>query len=812
MTLLYFALSLMAGVLLAQAVGGRALPECGLTGWASGLWASPALLLPLLPRVDEWLARRFPPPMQVLRWPQSAGFVAPSRRPSAALIGACLLAAAMGALLLAGRPLTPCWTPRNLAYYNQPAEKAFAADVPAMAITGWVSSYVSAGATRPRISVRARTLDAGTGAMPVSGQLTLLTNGQPGLVYGAPVRLYGVVSTPPDFADFSYREYLARRGVHSQMARASVRVEAGDPGGNPLLRALFSVRSRGELLINRLLAEPYAALANGMLLGVESSIPDELMAQFNDTSTSHVIVISGSNVALIAGVLLSIGARLFGRRGALWWTVGGISLYALLVGAEPSVVRAAVMGSLVVIAAFWGRRSTALASLGAACLAMVVWNPLVLWDVGFQLSAAATAGIVLFAPRLLSLVRPASVSGAIPAAPTTLQRWAGLPAETLAMTLAASLAVQPLITMHFQRISLVGLLSNLLIVPVQPLILLAGAGALVVGLMGLLPLAQLLFWCAWLGLAWTVAVVELSAGVRWASIAVGDMSLPVMFLYYGLLAALFWPVRKVPAVAAGGSAPSLKMRAAHLLGARYTLFGLALGCALIWLGVRAMPDGRLHVYLLPAERGSAVLVRTPAGNTLLVNGGDDGQRLLTQIGGVLPFWQRSLNLVALSHGDKRTAAAQLVLPARLRVDRALAPAGGDETVQAWERALLDAGVQVDSLSAGDWVDLGDGAALWVLAPVPGEKEGSLLLRLVYGDFLLLLPAEAQRLESAAAVDATALVIPGTGDAPQALADQVNSALTIVYAEETITDSGQVRYPATGAIHLVSDGNAWWVEE
>ena len=113
--------------------------------------------------------------------------------------------------------------------------------------------------------------------------------------YGQPLLLRGKLVTPPDFEDFSYREYLARKGVHSLFYAKAIEPIAAPNQGNGYLQLLYMFRARGEEVLNRLLPEPYAALANGMLLGIEAGIPDALYEQFNLTGTSHVIVISGQN-------------------------------------------------------------------------------------------------------------------------------------------------------------------------------------------------------------------------------------------------------------------------------------------------------------------------------------------------------------------------------------------------------------------------------------------------------------------------------------------------------------------------------------
>jgi competence protein ComEC len=213
------------------------------------------------------------------------------------------------------------------------------------------------------------------------------------------VEVTGRLATPPDFADFSYREVLARRGIYSHFYGARVVARGDEMQGAVWRRWLYAVRSRAMTLIERMLPEPHAALAEGILLGVDAGIPDALYDRFNATGTSHVLVISGSNVALIVALLLGVSRRLVGR-----WAIGvalvGIVAYTVLVGAEASVLRAALMGGLVVVAAGVGRRSTALISLAVACWLMRLVNPQTLYDVGFQLSAVATLGLILFASRL----------------------------------------------------------------------------------------------------------------------------------------------------------------------------------------------------------------------------------------------------------------------------------------------------------------------------------------------------------------------------------------------------------------------------
>jgi competence protein ComEC len=831
MALLWVTLACLAGILAGgsalQSAQGQALPllACGVAGW---LWLLPAALLPLTPLLNRWAA----PAKLPMHWPASAGFRQPLRSPTPALVAACALAIALGALRAMGAPVEPCWGPADLAFYNAPAEQAFDRSLPAFAVHGFISRYVADATGRVRLTVNATALEDAGRLQPLSGGVTLLADGEQvlrdGLRYGMPVRLWGAPSTPPVFTDFSYRDYLARHGVHSQMALGIIEPRSADADegvhGNPLLRALYPVRKQGERLLNNALPEPYAALANGMLLGVDANIPDETMAAFNDTSSSHVLVISGSNVALLSGLVFALGRRLWSARTAAVVSLGAIALYALLVGGEPSVVRAAVMGGMAVLAVALARRSTALVSLAAAALAMAILNPHVLHDVGFQLSAAATVGLVLLTPllpggRTLDAARIAGEGLASPLEPL----WATL-RDALVVTLAASIAVQPLLLYHFQRASLVGLLTNLLIVPVQPMILVLGSGGLLLGLLGGLvggaPLVLPLLWSAWLGLAWTLQVVEATASWRWASIAIGGYGATAMVATYVVLGLLIWQSRTTAgARGAPARADSPRLRAARMLSAPAATGALLLVGALLWTGVAALPDGRLTVRALESDRGDLLIVTLPSGGQMLVDGGGDTGRLLTAAGGALPLWDRTIELLLLTVDDKRSAETQAALPARMQIRSALSSSGAGEANDLWRRALQAQEVPLLEFEPGGWADLGDGVSLWALPAKAGEP---VALKLVHGDFSLLLPgsarppAPADAAANAPLFAADVLVAPDIRDGADLAAEWIAAAhpsLVLSWEDGEIALPAQaaplVHAPAAhGPLTLVSNGAGW----
>jgi len=210
----------------------------------------------------------------------------------------------------------------------------------------------------------------------------------------------------------------------------------------------------------------------------------------------------------------SVFSRLLGRwRGALA-AVLGIALYTLLVGAEAAVVRAAILGGFSVFARQIGRRQYGLNSLAFIAALMALWNPPVLWDVGFQLSFAATLGLVLYAEPLTQGVT--ALAGRIlpPVALARVSQWVG---EYFLFTLAAQVTTLPVIAYHFQRISIIALAANPLVLPAQPAVMVLGGLSVLLGLL-YAPLGELAARLAWPFVVYTIRMVERypPQGVLWA--------------------------------------------------------------------------------------------------------------------------------------------------------------------------------------------------------------------------------------------------------------------------------------------------------
>lgn len=651
-----------------------------------------------------------------------------------------------------------------------------------------------------------------------------------GYTYGDRIQFSGTPLTPPEFDDFSYRDYLARQGVFTMIPNATVDILSSGHG-SLFMEAMLSLKRQAQTLIADSLPEPQASLLTGILLGVETGISPEVRDAFNATSASHVIAISGFNMTLIAGLLSRMLTIAWPRRRVLTVVVGSaaIAVYTLFVGANPAVVRAAIMSILLIAAPLFRRRTYVPASLALAALIMSALDPYVLWDVGFQLSFAAVLGLALFTTPLEGVFRRA-LSHFFTTA--RVERLLQLLSEPLIVTLAAQITTLPLIVFYFQRLSLSSFIVNFLILPVQTPLLLLGGLATLVGLV-VAPLAQPLYWGAWAFLSWTVEVVRLFARLGGNYPAQVDGRL-VMAFYLAIV---------LGAIAQGTRPGWLRQFGPFLRGRRFAVLTLGAGVVMIvllWTAVFALPDGQLHVHFLDSGHSNAVLIETPAGAHILVDGGRYPTRLLTALGDHLPFWDRDIELLILTQPkDAQVAAIPAVLE-RYAIGQVLTngQVAVTDNTRTLQQMLEARGIPVLAVTAGYTIETSEGVRLEVLHPLSLPEADSepndegLVLRLSYGDASFLLTpdlseeAEAALLRNGQWLHGTVLQIPAHGSnsvtseaflaavAPQAAVVQVDPGNRYGHpAPEVVARLGSVplyRTDEHGAVTFSTDGQTLWV--
>lgn len=547
------------------------------------------------------------------------------------------------------------------------------------------------------------------------------------------------------------RERLSRAGIACIGSVEGERMAAvGEAGG--IRSAVERTRRRLSAAIEATAgAGPTSAVLSSLAIGDRSRISPEQAERFAASGLAHLLSVSGLHLGLTVLGLYRIVSALLRRTPlasrrdpevvAAILCLPSIPAYALLTGARPPVLRAAVAAGLYLLARIAGRAPEGWTALSAAALALLAWDPANLLDPSFQLSFAACAGLLALTRGLRDLVPLAKPRPESP----RWRRWLESPLGAIATTAAATLATLPLTALHFQRASLAAIPANLVAVPVGLAATALCATAVGVGL---------------------VAEGAMAPILRVAG--------PIAGLLDGLAAHFAaWPGAAIPL-----ATPSPSAVAAMWLGAlclaglrrapRRSIAGLAACLLVLWSPWTGLHDGRLVVELLAVGQGDATLLTFPDGSRMLVDAGGDlrGERdvarrvLLPQLAARRVS---RLEVLALSHlhpdhvGSVPTLLDALPVGELWTSGRALegrlgAPIAERIAALGIPRRILSrgsaplalGGVRVEVLGPPDRDGLRD-------EPLFGDNDGSLVLRVVHGDVAILLPGDVEEEGEAALV-------------------------------------------------------------
>ncbi|MFQ5855230.1 MAG: DNA internalization-related competence protein ComEC/Rec2 [Anaerolineae bacterium] len=771
------------------------------------------------------LAARFDPSLSVLGAlvpVPAAGLVRRRHHPQHRLLAACAIVALLGAARYV--VAIPHFDAHHVARYT---------DTPDVVLEGVVASEPDVRDRSTNLRVAARRLQIDGAWRDVEGTVLVQAGRYPARQHGDVLRAAGDLETPPVFEDFSYRDYLARQGVYTMMRRPRIE-QIGQGEGSPLLAGIYALKARAKTVIAAIFPEPEASLLAGILLGYERGIPKDVAEAFSRTNTTHIIAISGFNITILAGIFAAIAGRLLGRRRATPAVIAGIVLYTILVGANAAVVRAALMGILYVIAVHYGRQSDAVTSLVAAVVVMTLINPFTLWHVGFQLSFAATLGLILIVPPLTE-----AFEGGLgrfierDRARTTVQ----LLNEALIVTLAAQVATLPIMVYYFHKVSAVGLLANFAILPAQPAVMILGGIATLAGLV-VLPLGQVLAWVALPFPLYTIRVVEQMARLPYASVDLGRVSLSWVWGYYALLAGVVYVVHQN-----SEGRRALWRAVTDKLSTKAALAGLSLVAIVAWMGAAAAPDGRLHVVFLDVGQGDGIFITTPGGHQAIIDGGPSPAAMADAVGRRMPFWDRSIDLVIMTHANEDHVGGLIPVLERYRVDHAVEPGYAQSTAPyfRWRDLLREKKIDTHFARVDMWIDLGEGVWMEVLNPPQSLLQGteaddnnnSVVVRLTYGEVAFLLTGDIEaevegRLAARSRVDAQVLKLAHHGSdsstTPELLA-AVQPWVAVISvgadnrfghpSDEVLARVAQEGIPIYrtdehGDVEFISDGRRLWV--
>jgi competence protein ComEC len=581
-----------------------------------------------------------------------------------------------------------------------------------------IATISLAGSAAGRSAGRSAARSAGSAADPAGAPLTCSAQmpAYPKLIAGDSISWSGSIRP---LTSSGYDQYLAAQGIAASCQATDLTVLSHDDSPAGRLEALR--QASGDAL-QRVLPEPGGGLAAAILIGLRDRVDKDLAAAFTTAGVSHIVAISGWNISIVAAVVAALLRSRVGRRSRALVTILAIVAYTLFAGASPSVMRAAVMAGVAMVAAESGRGPRAMVGLAWAMAIMILAQPATVADAGFQLSAAGTAGLVAWGSPLT-----AWIGARAPRLPAAL-------CESLGVSLAAQASTLPIALLTFGRLAAIAPVANLAAVPLVPPVMAAGAIAFAAGWLATLGAPT---WATgFLAMPASLLLQALIAVVRVAATVPGaNETLPFPANVAGAGAAIGILLlmkrglkRTSRKTAVNSLRPKSKPSTTRLRPRyRWALAGTALLLVLAWSVVAARPDGSVHVIVLDVGQGDSILLEGDRGGRILVDGGPDPNVLMADLDHYIPTWDRRLDAIILTHPHDDHVAGLVAVVERYQVGRAFESGWAVDTpaYRAWKSALAARGLEPERLSTGETLRLDD-ATLQVLWPDDGTVRSPLL--------------------------------------------------------------------------------------
>ncbi|MEW6617522.1 MAG: ComEC/Rec2 family competence protein [Patescibacteria group bacterium] len=348
------------------------------------------------------------------------------------------------------------------------------------------------------------------------GRVLLRLRKFPEVHYGDFLRIKGRAEYP---SERGYAGYLEKDGISGIIAFPDV-IFLGENKGSKILETLFNIKNFAIHSFEKVLPPKESAFLSGVVLGDTSGFSKEFKTALSQSGTSHLVALSGYNITILVSTIMTMCGIFFSRRSARW--IAGVCIFGFVImtGGQASVVRAAIMGCVLL---FVGARKTKDPRNLLICTAllMVLWNPKILtFDVGFQLSFFALLGIVYLRPAFQKLFHFSNNPG--------LFLWR----ENLLSTTAAQCAVLPILISSFGGVSATSLIANVCILGLIPVTMGLGFSVIFSSIFSFY-ISLVFGWITWIFLKFEIGIIEFFAGI--AQPLTISMNIYIALVYYSIL-------------------------------------------------------------------------------------------------------------------------------------------------------------------------------------------------------------------------------------------------------------------------------------
>lgn len=553
---------------------------------------------------------------------------------------------------------------------------------------------------------------------------TLNSGKVPILEYGRAVEISGRLNLPKGRTNpggFDFRRYLGQSGISATVFAAERNIHPKSINkGNILVKAGLFLRTRIVNVVNNSLPPQQAGLLNGMLIGYREGLSEEVQEVFSNSGLTHIMAVSGANIGFIVFPLIFVFKKLRLRQNiANIIIINILVVFTFITGFEPSVLRAVIMAVVILVGQIIKRETEVFTSISFAAIVLLLYNPGNLFNIGFQLSFTATISLVLFYKNIKDKINFKFVPEFI--------------TDVLAATLAAQLGVLPVTVFYFNKISVVSVLSNLIVVPVLEFITILGSLMAVLGQIHIV-FAKLIGYPNNALLSFVLFATKTTADFPSAVVRATTPSIILIIAYYIVIVFAFW------------YKPKYKVKAAFK---HYVLTGMFV-LTLISINI-FVPKG-LEVVFLDVGQGDCAFIRTGTGKTVLIDGGGDNMGESVVIPFLLDYGVSSLDLVVATHGHDDHTQGLISVLEEFKVDNIVIPdIPPKEGIVKLIEIAEDKEIDIGRCSKGDLIRLDDKTHFDVLHPKSDSyieksplNNNSLVLKLNYKRVSVLFTGDIEK--------------------------------------------------------------------
>ncbi len=530
---------------------------------------------------------------------------------------------------------------------------------------------------------------------------------------------------------FDYRRYLATIGISATayMSDSSSIDVLGEERGGWINKLGYKIKNTVLHIVEFCLDKNQAGLLSGMIIGYKDGLDENAFQAFSRAGLTHIMVASGMNVAFIILPLTFIFNKLpIGKRAANIITIAVLVLFVFVAGFSASVVRAVIMGIIILTGQIIMRETDIYTSISAAAIILLVINPFTLFDIGFQLSFGATLSLVMFYPKLKEAVTKKIIPEIV--------------SDTLAATLAAQIGVVPVTLYYFNSLSIISVLSNLLVVPLVQIITIIGFIMVFIGLLNI-HMAVLIGYINNSFLSFVLFVTETSAKIPFAAVKLPTPS-PVLILIYYITIIYFFKGRQ-------------KIRTFKKF--KYVKYASIVILSLFVFISNLFPKP-LEITFLDVGQGDGAFIRTSLGTKVLIDGGgreagsnstfDIGEAVMVPY--ILDQGTKYIDIVVASHGHADHTEGLEAILKELHVGTVILPDTDLKGFEKIETICSSRNIRIIECKKGDLIRIDRETQFEVLNPLKFSVDSlsqqslnnsSLVLKLLYKNISVLFTGDSE---------------------------------------------------------------------